>query len=152
MPRSWRIVKSRFADDVLSGEGARRYGGRWTSPGLPVVYTAEHASLAVLEVLVNLGSPRVLGAYVILSVDFEEAMIRRVQADELPAGWRASPPLQALREIGDTWLRSKASAVLGVPSAVLPMESNYLLNPVHADFGRLKAGRAEPFVFDPRLE
>lgn len=148
---AWRIVKTRFAADAFSGEGARRYGGRWTSAGHPVVYTAEHASLAVLEVLVHLGSPRGLSAYSILRCEFDPGMVQPLDPDLLPADWRASPAPASLRLIGDRWLIEQQSLILGVPSAVIPLEHNYLINPAHPEFARLTPGEPEAFLFDPRL-
>ncbi len=148
---AWRIVKARHAPEAFGGEGARRYGGRWTSPGQPVVYAAEHASLAILEMLVHLGSARSLSAYIIIQCDFEERLVERVPAATLAAGWRDSPPPQSLRAIGDRWLAESRSAVLEVPSAVVPMERNYLLNPLHPDFARVVIGEQQAFHFDPRL-
>ncbi|MCJ7512648.1 MAG: RES family NAD+ phosphorylase [Anaerolineales bacterium] len=148
---AWRIVKSRYAAEAFSGEGARRFGGRWTSSGRPAVYTAEHASLAVLEVLVHLGSPQVLSAYSILRCEFDPSLLRALAPTVLPVDWRASPAPASLRLIGDRWLAEQESAVLGVPSAVLPLEHNYLLNPLHPDFARVALGKAQLFEFDPRL-
>lgn len=150
-PAAWRIIKSRYGAEAFSGEGARRFGGRWTSPGRPAVYTAEHASLAVLEVLVHLGSPRVLSAYSILRCEFDPARLRVLDPTVLPLDWRASPAPASLRLIGDRWLAEQQSAVLGVPSAVLPLEHNYLLNPLHPDFPQLVLGAPMLFEFDPRL-
>lgn len=148
---AWRIVKTRYADEAFRGEGARRYGGRWTSPGRPVVYTAEHASLAALEVLVHLGSSRLLNAYSILRCEFDSALLRTLVPADLPVDWRSAPAPVSLRQIGDRWLTEQASPVLGVPSAVIPLEHNYLINPLHPEFPRLTLGSPEPFGFDPRL-
>jgi len=148
---AWRIVKARHAAEAFNGEGPRRYGGRWTSPGVAVVYAAEHASLAVLEVLVHLGSSGLLPSYVITRCEFDPKLTERISADDLPRDWRVSPPLQSLRAIGDHWVFEGRSAVLDVPSAVLPIERNYLLNPGHADFKRVLLGEPQAFAFDPRL-
>ncbi len=148
---AWRIVKARHAAEAFSGEGPRRYGGRWTSPGVAVVYTAEHASLAVLEVLVHLGSSGLLPSYIIARCEFDPKWTERISSDDLPRDWRISPPMQSLREIGDRWVSEGRSAVLDVSSAVLPIERNYLLNPAHADFKRVVVAEPTPFAFDPRL-
>jgi len=105
----------------------------------------------VLEVLVHLGSPRILSAYSILRCEFDPALLRALDPAELAADWRASPAPAALRQIGDRWLSEQGSAVLRVPSAVLPLEHNFLLNPLHPDFTQLVLGAPAPFEFDPRL-
>lgn len=148
---AWRLVKGKVASEALSGEGARLYGGRWNSPGYPLVYTAEHASLAVLELLVHLGSSAVLSAYVLIRCEFESEMVERVRAEQLPGAWRSSPPLFELRELGDQWIEAQRSVVLEVPSAVLPIERNYLFNPAHADFKRVRVEEPQAFNSDPRL-
>ncbi len=148
---AWRIIKARHAAEAFSGEGPRRYGGRWTSPGVAVVYAAEHASLAVLEVLVHLGSSGQLPSYVIARCEFDPKLSERISAEDLPRDWRVSPPLQSLRAIGDRWAAEGRSAVLDVPSAVLPIERNYLLNPGHPDFKKVVTGEPRAFAFDPRL-
>jgi RES domain-containing protein len=151
MISGWRIVKARYAAMAFSGDGARLAGGRWNSVGTPVVYTAQSASLATLEIVVNLGSALALQPYVLIPCDFEEARITRVDVAALPANWRVFPAPPALASIGDSWATRKQSAVLEVPSAVIPSEVNYLLNPQHLDFAHVRIGAATPFPFDPRL-
>lgn len=148
---AWHLVKGKFANEAFSGEGARLYGGRWNSPGHPLVYAAEQASLAVLELLVHLGSSVVLSAYVLIRCEFESEMVEPVQADRLPRAWRSSPALLELRELGDQWIHAQRSVVLEVPSAVLPLERNYLFNPAHADFKRVRVEETQAFASEPRL-
>ena len=149
--RAWRIVKRKHSKDAFSGEGARQFGGRWNSPGVPVVYTAEHASLAVLEILVHLQHAPLLQNYVLFRVDFEEAIVGPLDQSALPRNWRAYPAPLTLRAIGDQWVADGQSAVLRVPSAIVPLERLFLLNPQHADFPRITVGRPQPFSFDARL-
>lgn len=153
MPRAWRIVKAARADSAFDGEGARRYGGRWNSPGAPLVYTAGSASLAALELLVHLQSSQLLLAYVAIPVDFDDALVEELDPASLPEDWRCHPAPVALQRLGDRWVAERRSAVLGVPSAVVPVpeESNSLLNPAHPDFDRIARGSPRPFRFDPRL-
>ena len=150
MITAWRITKARYAVSAFDGEGARLAGGRWTSPGNPVVYTAENAALAALEMLVHLDAAA-RPAYVLIPCTFPGAIVLRLDRRRLPAGWRSYPAPAALQQLGDAWLKSGASAVLDVPSVVIDMQSNYLLNPPHPDFARVTAGTPGPFDFDARL-
>jgi len=84
-------------------------------------------------------------------VRIDESMIARVDSSELPRNWRADPPPDRLRDIGDAWVAAGRSAVLRTPSTVVPAEHNFLLNPKHAEFGRLEIGKPSPFRFDRRL-
>lgn len=142
--RVWRLTRRPFAN--LSGEGARRHGGRWTSPGRPVVYTAESPALALLEVLVHLDlTPDLLPTdYVIMEVDVPDDVSRsQVSRDEAAS---SSP-----RVIGDAWLAESSASMLAVPSVIVPQLSNYLLNPTHGDAARFRIVGVEAFVIDPRL-
>jgi RES domain-containing protein len=147
----WRIVKARYAGSAFDGEGARRYGGRWNSPGLPVVYTAASQALAALEMLVHLGNSAVLPSYVSIPCSFDEAVVLRLDRRRLPKSWRTYPPPPALALVGDAWLKDGTSAVLDVPNAIIPTESNFLLNPRHADFTSIAIRTPQAFEFDLRL-
>jgi RES domain-containing protein len=151
MATGWRIAKSRYAAAAFDGEGARLYGGRWNSPGTRMVYTSSTISLAVLEVLVHLQEARLLSSYTLISVGFDDALVERLDRSMLPDGWRTYPASSELQRIGDEWVRSRRSAVLEVPSAIVERESNYLLNPAHPDFSSIVIGEPEPFTFDERL-
>jgi RES domain-containing protein len=148
MLQVWRIVKEKHAATAFSGEGARLYGGRWNSAGTAMVYTSATKALAALETLVHLNPP-VLFKYVVIPIRFDEALVERVKG--LPAGWMEQPPPRSVQVIGDAWVRERRSAVLEVPSVIVPGEFHYLLNPVHADFRKVAMGKAEVFAFDPRL-
>lgn len=148
---AWRIVKRKYASSAFGGEGARLFGGRWNNPGVAIVYTAQSQSLAALELLVHLDSSELLAAYVVFEVRIDESMIARVDLSELPRNWRADPPPDRLRDIGDAWVAAGGSAVLRTPSTVVPAEHNFLLNPGHPDFARLEIGKRSPFRFDRRL-
>jgi len=148
---AWRIVKRSHARAAFNGEGARLYGGRWNSPGVSIVYTAQSQSLAALELVVHLDSSELLKHYVVIEVGIDEALIARVGLAELPRDWRADPPPPAVREIGDAWAAQGRSAALQVPSATVPAEHSFLLNPRHAEFSKLRIGKPSPFQFDPRL-
>jgi RES domain-containing protein len=148
---AYRISKAAYAAEMWSGHGARLYGGRWNSKGRDVVYAAENRALAALEQLVHLIPPRVLRGYVISSITFQEAQVRRVELRRLPARWNAPVPPAALRRIGDEWLESGVDPVLAVPSAVMPFEWNYLLNPRHVAFEKMARSGPVQFAYDERL-
>jgi RES domain-containing protein len=150
MPEAWRIIKEKHAATAFSGEGAAKTGGRWNSRGVPVVYTSSTKSLAALESLVHLNPP-VLFTYVAVRVQFDRALLEIVPLKTLPADWWAEPPPPSSKAVGDAWVRKAASAVLGLPSVIIPGEPNYLLNPAHPDFKKISIGKPERFAFDPRL-
>jgi RES domain-containing protein len=149
---AWRITKRRHARNAFSGEGAREFGGRWNNPGTAVVYTAQSQSLAALEMLVHLDSSELLRKYVLIGVAFEESLIKPVALSGLPRHWRSDPAPPEIRSIGDEWVRTRSSVVLQVPSALVPGENNFLLNPEHQDFARLRFGKPLAFRFDSRLK
>jgi RES domain-containing protein len=149
--RLWRLIKSRYAADAFSGEGARLHGGRWNSPGTRVAYASSDAALAVLEVLVHLETASVLPSYSLVMATLPDALIEIAEESALPAGWRASPPDPAAQAFGDAWVRSARSVALCVPSAIVRGGSNVLLNPDHPEFARFVVESVEPFEMDPRL-
>lgn len=150
MPEAWRIVRERHAATAFTGEGAARGGGRWNSRGVAVVYASGTRSLAALENLVHLNPP-VLFNFVAFRITFEDRLVQRLALEALPVDWRAEPPGPSTKRLGDAWVRAQRSAVLCIPSAIIPAESNYLLNPAHPDFKLIEVGQPEPFSFDPRL-
>ncbi|MEQ8821576.1 MAG: RES family NAD+ phosphorylase [Sumerlaeia bacterium] len=147
---AWRIVKEKYAAAAFDGEGAMRYGGRWNSRGSRVIYTSGSLALAALETLVHLNPP-VAFRYVRFRVEFPDKLLTEIATGDLPADWRIEPPGPATQTLGDHWIRDGRSAVLAVPSTIVPEEVNYLLNPAHGDFGRIAIGEAQTFAFDPRL-
>lgn len=154
MIEAWRLAAqehSRTVQDMLSGEGALRFGGRWNSPGRRAVYLGGSLALASMELLVHLGVPEVLRTYRKLLVRIPERLISVVDERELPSGWTMPGLHPVTQEIGDVWLDSRESAVLRVPSAVVPGEENYILNPLHPDFADIRTGAIEDFRFDSRI-
>lgn len=148
--RAWRIVKAKHAATAFTGEGARLHGGRWNSRGVSVVYTSESRALAALESLVHLNPPLTF-QYVAIPIDFDEAFVEKIARRTLPADWKEEPPPPSAQSIGDLWVGEARSAVLELPSMIIPGESNFLLNPQHRDFKKIKIGKPEPFAFEPRL-
>lgn len=147
----WRIIKAKHRSTAFSGLGARSFGGRWNSPGVAMVYLAESRALAALELLVHLMAADLPSRYVFIPVEVPDILVEPLDAKRLLKDWRATPAPTRLREMGDAWLAGGSSAVLQVPSAVVPREFNFLLNPAHADSAKLVIGDSEPFDFDLRL-
>lgn len=116
-----------------------------------MVYAGRSVSLAVLEILVNLEDVGPLPSYSLCSVEFDDAIVEAFDRSKLPDDWQASPAPYELQRLGDAWARDLTSAVLEVPSAVVPDESNYLINPIHEDFGSVRLGEPRPYDLDPRL-
>ncbi|MBK1666062.1 hypothetical protein CKO38_10825 [Rhodospirillum rubrum] len=138
--RAWRLCRAAFAD--LSGDGAAAYGGRWNSPGRPLVYLADTAALAILEVRVHLDLPPDL-----LPDDYK---LVRVDLGDLPVETLTAFPDDP-RAFGDGWLDEGRSPLLRVPSFIVPECDNLLLNPRHGLAGAAQVIEARPFAFDRRL-
>jgi RES domain-containing protein len=151
MPTLWRVVKRKHAATAFDGKAAQRFGGRWNSPGRRAVYSSASKSLALLEILVHLDVGRALPRLVAFTFDIDDELVEPLPAARLSRHWRASRGLWVTQRIGDAWLASGRTLALAVPSAIVPEESNYLLNPAHPAFGNLKFGRSVPFLLDPRL-
>jgi RES domain-containing protein len=151
MTTAWRIVKKRHAGSAFDGEGARQYGGRWNSPGFPVAYASETRALCLLEVLAGLRSVSPLPGYVLISATFDDSLVLPVPQESLPSDWRQSPPPPSTQRIGDEWANQARSAILRVPSVIVPDEHNYLLNPAHPDFRHIQIGSPEETTIDSRL-
>ena len=148
--RVWRLCRRAHA--AFDGEGARRFGGRWSQRGTAVVYVSATASLAALEYFVNLDVEDAPRDLVLIPTDVLESLtVEEVRLETLPSDWRRAPPPEALARLGTEWARQRRSPVLSVPSAVVPLERNYLLNPNHRAIASIVVGRPAPFALDPRL-
>jgi RES domain-containing protein len=147
----WRIAKEKHARSAFSGEGARIFEGRWNSAGVRMVYCSEHLSLAALEILVHTQPVTIRDKFRVFQVSWEEAIMSAIDLRKLPKGWNAQPPGLISKNIGDEWVHSGRSAVLVVPSVIVPLEKTFLLNPKHRDFGKIKIKDAGSFYLDPRL-
>lgn len=146
---AWRTTKRTYAPVALDGKGAATYGGRWNPVGVPAVYLSSSRALSILEVLTQVRGPADLRDYVLIPVALPESAVMAVEA--LPADWRALPAGESTRRIGAEWAMQKRTLVLRVPSVVLPMEANYVLNPLHPDAADLAIGDVEELDLDPRL-
>ena len=146
----WRLLTARFANTAFTGDGARLYGGRWNRKGVPMVYAAGSQSLATLEMLVQDDPLR--ARYVMIPATLPNNLkIERIAVDELPADWRDRSAREYTQTVGTTWAKRKSSAVLAVPSVVIPAEHNYLLNPLHPSFAKIEIGEPQDFITDLRL-
>lgn len=146
----WRIANA--AHRAFDGEGARRYGSRWTPRGLPAVFTSATLSLAALERFVHTDPDLEPLDLVAVEADLgSHIAIQSVSIGDLPPDWRIFPPPQTLARIGERWWRASRVAVLSVPSVVIPHERNFVLNPTHAEFAKVTTSAPEPFSFDPRM-
>ncbi len=146
----FRIVTRKWKEHAFSGEGARLYGGRWNPKGTAVVYTAASRALALLEMLVQ--DEPLRAAYLIIPATIPDTVrIEQVMIKSLPHNWIIAAQGETLPTIGRTWITRGKSAVLAVPSAVMPAETNYLLNPLHPDFDHIQIGQAQRLQTDLRL-
>jgi RES domain-containing protein len=149
----WRLLRRPFSRAPLSGEGARLHGGRWNPPGVALVYTSASLSLAALEQLVH-ADPADLLPSDLVAVEIrvpDRLRVEEVRVDSLPRDWARHPAPDTLASLGAAWVSSGRTALLRVPSAVVPTESNLLVNPAHPDAARLLVRSRSPFSFDPRL-
>lgn len=152
MPTVYRICKTELVRNAFDGEGSFRYGGRWNSRGTRIIYTAGNLSLAALEMVVHLDDDSMLLEYSYIPAEVPSELILCVEDfRRLPENWSHSPAPLAAQRIGDDWAREMPSAVLEVPTAVVPLEKNYLLNPAHLDFSKIVLGEVKKFEFDERL-
>jgi RES domain-containing protein len=149
MRTAWRVVTHRYANTAFSGEGARLYGGRWNPKGLAMVYMAQSQSLALLEMLVQDAPLR--ASYLMISVRVPAQVITHIDQATLPADWRDLSARAEPQQIGAEWIHAGTSAALAVQSAVVPAESNYLLNPAHADYALLETGAQAEWLTNLRL-
>jgi RES domain-containing protein len=142
----------RKAQQKLDGEGARLYGGRWNSPGQAAVYASGTLSLAAIEYLIHIDPADVPGDLVALAIEVpDDVEVEVVEAKDLPSSWERTVEHPACRKAGDTWLRNGKALVLQVPSAPIPGEVNFLLNPAHPAMPKVKIAGKRRFAFDPRI-
>ena len=152
MTRIYRILRKPYAHSPFDGEGAYRYGGRWSSPGTRLVYASEHQSLAMLEYFVHLDPNDPPPELVLAMAEVPDDLTRdQVRVEKLPANRRIGPAPPELANIGDAFVQDAKRAVLVVPSALSPTENNWLLNPVHPDFRKIILRATEPLSYDSRM-
>lgn len=151
----YRIEREKYLETTLLGIGASMTKGyRWNSLNTKMVYTAESRALAILEVSVHLDLNEDLPTDRFCVEIFipDEIFIYEVNENDLPSDWNAKPPTTTTQIIGDDFVFSNEAAVLKVPSSIVPQEFNYLINPNHADFKKIKVVKAYKMSFDSRLK
>jgi RES domain-containing protein len=145
-------LRKTYARTPFDGEGAYRYGGRWSSPGTHLSYTSEHQSLAMLEYFVHLDVGDPPGDLVLAVAEVPDDLAReRVEASNLPANWRESVAPPELARLGDEFAQRGENCLLLVPSVLAPNENNWLINPAHTDYKRIVVREVEPLSYDPRM-
>jgi RES domain-containing protein len=152
----WRIATDTpdYEADDLSGAGAKKTGGRWNAAGMAVVYTSETRALACLETVVHLNAGGLPLNRYLVEVTIPDDIWTNAQTEgpaRLPVGWDAEPAGRASIAFGTNWIRSSTSALLVVPSAIVPEEFNVLINPLHSDSARITATKVRKWLYDPRL-
>jgi RES domain-containing protein len=154
---AYQISKESNPAKAFSGQGAKDWGGRWNSKGVAVVYTAEHRSLSILEVLVHvkggagMGGSAISVPFYIYPISLDAALLEELPISSLSAGWNSEPPTAASQSLGDAWVSAARSPALAVPSVIVPEERNYVMNPNHPRFPEIKIGSPVVCSFDPRL-
>lgn len=152
----WRIATDApdYEADDLSGEGAKRTGGRWNERGVPMVYASETRALACLETVVHLTAGGLPFNRYLVAVSVPDDIWTDAQTESaasVPVGWDAEPAGRASIKFGTEWARSGRTALLVVPSAIVAEESNILINPRHADSSRITASKVRKWLHDPRF-
>ncbi|MCF6307489.1 MAG: RES family NAD+ phosphorylase [Flavobacteriaceae bacterium] len=146
----YRIAKQKFIND-LSGEGARLYGGRWNKKGCAMLYFSEHLSLCVLEMLVHTNQQLITNNYFFFEVEIPVKHIKTILENKLPINWRSNNLISETQVFGSNWLQNNKDLALRIPSAVLPSESNILINPNHIQFSKIKVIKVSELNLDARL-
>jgi len=146
----YRIAKCLYIND-LSGTGARLYGGRWNGVGNAMVYLAANRAMAVLEVLVHLSPTIFPQDFCIAEIEVPGNSVLTVDNQALPANWQDVSPPNELKQLGDYFIKQQQYLLMKVPSAILPQEFNYLMNPLHPEAVKIKVLNQQSFSFDERL-
>ena len=147
----WRIVPADKAANAFDGEGARLYGGRWNPVGIPMIYASEHQSLAALELRVHIDKTSLRNRYKCFAFHFDDDLMETLPITSIPKNWKQEPPPPSLQQCGANWIKSASSLILAVPSVIIPDERNFLINPKHPHFSKLKIDKPTGFRFDVRL-
>lgn len=152
MTRVYRILRAPYSRNPLDGEGAYRFGGRWSSRGTRLAYTSSHLSLALIEYFVHVDPNDPPKDLVVVAADVPDHVSRvSIAMRELPENWRQAPAPACLAAIGDAFVADQKAAILIVPSVLAPSETNWLINPRHPEFGDIRVHLPEPFHYDARL-
>ena len=152
MTTAFRVVKEKHASDAFTGEGSRRFGGRWNHKGAAVVYLSDTLSLAALEQFIHLGREGLHIPFVYFTVEIpDHVSVSATERDSLPSDWRKEPPPNSTKDLGSQWVKSRLSALLQVPAVILPIGFNYVANITHPEFQDITISDPKSFTFDPRM-
>ncbi len=147
----FRLAKSKFSGD-LSGKGAESAGGRWNSKGTAMVYTGMSRALCTTEIAVHTPLGNVPNDYFLVSIEIPPKIsVFKLEESKLPKDWKSFPHPHSTQLLGDKFISEMKHLVMQVPSATVQGEYNYLINPKHKDFKKIKLIKVEQFVFDERL-
>ncbi len=147
----FRLSKKEYRDD-LSGRGAEKVGGRWNNKGVSMLYTSDSRALCNSEIAAHIPLGNIPTDYFLISIEIPDSIkIQEIKISKLPKGWKKFPYLSSTKFIGDNFVKKKRYSILKSPSAVVQGDFNYLINPNHKDFGKIKIIKTEPFKFDKRL-
>ena len=147
----YRLIKEKYKDD-LSGEGARKAGARWNSKGSPMLYTSESRSLCTAEVAVHTPLGNIPLNYFLIEIEIPDSIKFIVlKIEDLPKDWKALPHSNSTQLIGDKFISEQKFLMMKVPSVVVHGDYNYLINPSHILFSKIKILKTESFDFDERL-
>jgi RES domain-containing protein len=148
----FRVLRAAYARNPFDGEGAYRYGGRWSSPGTRLTYTSEHQSLAMLEYFVHLDPEDAPDDLVLATAEVPDNLSReQIKTREMPGRWRETPAPPELAQMGDDFVKKAESCLLLVPSALAVNENNWLINPQHPEFKQIALHPTEPLRYDARM-
>ena len=146
------MLRRAYGRAPFDGEGAFRYGGRWSSPGIRLSYASEHQSLAMLEYFVHLDQDDPPGDLVLAVAEISGDVTREsIDPRTLPGNWRSSAPPPELARFGDDFVERGEHCLLLVPSVLAPNERNCLINPAHPDYKRIGVRQLEPLRYGPRI-
>lgn len=145
----YRITTSKWANS-LSGSG---YSARWNSKGIYVVYTSSNPSLATLENIVHRSGEGFNHLFKLVEIEVPQTIkIHCIEKRRLPQDWDTYENYSICQKIGDAWVKENTTAVLQVPSVIIKSEYNYILNPNHPSFSKIKISKIRDFEFDSRLK
>lgn len=147
----YRFGLKKFIFD-LSGQGAKIYGGRWNSVGNAMLYTSCTPSLSMLEFACNASGIAKTNQTSLLTLKLEaKVRIETLTINDLPDNWQQVPAPDSLKMIGNNWIKSNKTLALKVPSAIMPLEYNLLINPLHKDFSKLVIENVVDMNIDNRI-
>jgi RES domain-containing protein len=145
----YRLTPKKYATD-LSGMGAKLYGGRWNRVGVSLLYTSENLSLSVLENIVHINNPNFLPTFQAITIEIPDS-IQEFVINDFPDNWRNQETFESLRKLTDNFVEKKEFLAMKVPSAIIDVEFNFLINPQHSLFKEIKIINQQEFSFDQRL-